>query len=135
MIVISMKWNPVTPDYSVRIASEGLTYSSAAAESDSGGAYIELRAETTKNRRSAIIPLDQETASAMASIKPDRAGPLRHVFYRSLSRRETVKQDLKAARIPVLDDRWRKLDFFYALRTTFCILQAEQAVHEQVRRY
>ena len=100
---------------------------------DGPAPVVTLRAATTKNRRSQSLPLTDELACELRSLRGTSCSGRARVFRRLVPRRETVKKDLERAGISILDDCGRKVDF-HALRMTFCTMLAEEGVGERVRQ-
>ncbi|MCO6438532.1 MAG: site-specific integrase [Phycisphaerae bacterium] len=79
--------------------------------------HIQLRAVTTKSRRSDTIPLSPELAQELQEIRPANFG-LTDTVFRSVPKIDTFKNDLEKSGISYVDEAGRRLDF-HALRVTF----------------
>lgn len=80
--------------------------------------FIEVRASTTKNKKSALIPLVPALADALRTHRAARYEASGKVFKNGVPTAETLRADLKACDIAVCDDLGRIVDF-HALRHTF----------------
>lgn len=94
--------------------------------------HIAVRAEITKSKRAAVIPLLPVLFEALKRSKPALPGHTGKVFPRGLPSVKTLHKDLVACGIPVEDERGYRLDF-HALRHTFASLLAEAQVSELAR--
>ena len=94
--------------------------------------FIDVRAETTKNRKSAIIPLIPQLVEALKREHLKRALFSDKVFRRGLPSVTILKKDLAAQNIPVEDKRGYRVDF-HSLRHTFASLLATSGVSELAR--
>ena len=79
--------------------------------------YLKARASTTKNRKEAVIWLGEELAQELRRIVPADAHEDARVF-ESIPTMKEMRADLKAAGIPLLDERGYRVDF-HALRHTY----------------
>jgi len=93
---------------------------------------INVRAETTKSKKSAEIPLVPTLAVALRNFKAKGVGHSGRVFPRGLPSVKTLAKDLKTCGITVEDDRGYRVDF-HALRHTFASLLASVGVSELAR--
>jgi integrase len=95
--------------------------------------FIDVRAETTKSKRAAIIPLVPVLADFF---RVEQAKGAAHfsgrVFPHGLPSVTTLAKDLEACGIPFEDERGYRVDF-HALRHTFASLLANVGVSELVR--
>ncbi len=80
--------------------------------------FIEARASTTKNKKTATIPLMPELAQALRDFRAQQRTATGKVFRRGIPKPFTMKKDLKACGIPYMDELGRHVDF-HALRHTF----------------
>jgi len=94
--------------------------------------FIDVRAETTKNRKSAIIPLIPQLVDALKKEYSKRMHFTDRIFRRGLPSVTMLKKDLAACGIPVEDQRGYRVDF-HALRHTFASLLATSGVSELAR--
>ena len=99
---------------------------------DAPAPFIDVRAETTKSKKAAVIPLVPQLAMEMRS----RHANARHfsgkVFPHGIPSAQTLAKDLAACHIPVEDGRGYRVDF-HALRHTFASLLATAGVSELAR--
>ena len=79
---------------------------------------IRVRASTTKNKKSAVIPLHPQLAEAFASIRPADVDAGDLVFSGGLPRMRDMRKDFNGAGIVATDTQGRKVDF-HSLRKTF----------------
>ncbi len=84
---------------------------------------IDLRAETTKAGRADTLPLPDQLASELVSVRPTDAQPTDQVF-KSIPKPQTFNSDLTHAKIPKADDRGWTVDF-HSLRKTYGTLLAK----------
>lgn len=87
-------------------------------ELDGASQFIRVRASTTKNRKSAVLPLHPELAAALREFRPVDAAPFASVFAQNLPRISTFRRDLVNANVPFLDDLCRRVDL-HSLRMTY----------------
>ena len=80
--------------------------------------FIEARASTTKNKKTATLPLVPELAQALRDFRAQQSSATGKVFRRGIPKPYTMKNDLKACGIPYMDELGRHIDF-HALRHTF----------------
>ncbi len=93
--------------------------------------FIDVRASTTKNKKSALIPLVPALADALRSLRAARGEASSRVFRNGVPTAETLRDDLKACRIAVCDDLGRIVDF-HALRHTFGTMLALAGIPPRV---
>jgi len=93
--------------------------------------FIEVRASTTKNHRSALIPLVPALAEALRVRVPLNSDKTGKVFRLGVPTPETLRDDLKASGIAVCDDLGRVVDF-HALRHTFATMLARAGIPPRV---
>jgi integrase len=98
-------------------------------ESDEG-AFLQLRAAVTKNRKASPIPLHPQLAVELAASRPKTAAPSDKVFPR-VPRMNRFRIDLKAAGIPYEDKSGRFADF-HALRYTFATMLAVSKTGQRI---
>src|ERR1019366_6571574 len=94
--------------------------------------FIDVRAETTKSKKGAVLPLVPQLAEALRqelAKGPYRSG---RVFPHGLPSVTSLTKDLTACGIPVEDKRGYRVDF-HALRHTFASLLASVGVSELAR--
>jgi len=94
--------------------------------------FIEVRAETTKNKKSATLPLVPQLAEALRRELAKGQYRCNRVFARGLPSVTSLNKDLAACGIPVEDQRGYRVDF-HALRHTFASLLASVGVSELAR--
>jgi integrase len=99
---------------------------------DEARPYVWLRSKTTKNKRSAILPLAPELIDALRQARPTHLAPDTRVF-RTMVQLRTFQRDLRKAGISYRDERGRQCDF-HSLRMTFNSLLARQDVPLRVAR-
>ena len=80
--------------------------------------FIEARASTTKNKKTATLPLTPALAQALRDFRSQQPSATGKVFRRGIPKPYTMKKDLKACGIPYMDELGRHVDF-HALRHTF----------------
>ena len=80
--------------------------------------FIEVRASTTKNKKTALIPLVPALADALRAHLATRAPAFPRVFRNGVPTAKTLRRDLKACGIAYSDELGRIVDF-HALRHTF----------------
>jgi integrase len=93
--------------------------------------FIEVRASTTKNKKSALIPLVPALADALRIHRAARGATSGSVFKHGVPTAETLRDDLKACDIAVCDDLGRIVDF-HALRHTFGSMLARAGIPPRV---
>ncbi len=94
--------------------------------------FIDVRAETTKSKKAAIIPIIPVLAEALRREQSKGIHRSGRVFPRGLPSVKTLTKDLGACGIPVEDERGYRVDF-HALRHTFASLLASAGVSELAR--
>lgn len=105
-----------------------------------GNAWVTPRAETTKNRKTEPLPLDEQLAGRLREFRTAAAQGGRGVppataavFHVAKNLPEQLRKDAEWAEIPVVDDDGRRLDF-HALRATYATLIARAGVPLQMGR-
>jgi integrase len=93
--------------------------------------FIEARASTTKNKKSALIPLVPGLAAALRATLAERGEASGKVFKRGVPTAATLREDLIACGIAVRDDLGRVVDF-HALRHTFGSMLARAGIPPRV---
>ena len=93
--------------------------------------YLEVRASTTKNKKSALIPLVPALAEGLRERFPKKALKPGKVFRTGIPTAKTLRVDLKACGITPEDDLGRVVDF-HALRYTFASMLAKAGVAPRV---
>ncbi|SUS07604.1 putative Site-specific recombinase XerD [uncultured Defluviicoccus sp.] len=99
---------------------------------DADKPHMKIRAETTKAKRGAVIPLIPPLAAALRAAKPSKPHFSGRVFPRGIPSVTTLTKDLQACGIAYEDARGHRVDF-HALRHTFASLLASAEVPELVR--
>ena len=100
---------------------------------DSESPHIELRASTTKNKKTALIPLVPPLVHLLKGARAMQGGASGRVLRRGVPSVKRLSADLKACGIKVEDDRGFRADF-HALRHTFASILASSGVSEMVRQ-
>jgi integrase len=80
--------------------------------------FIEARAATTKNKKTAMIPLMPRLAQALQAFKDAQGATTGKVLRKGTPMPRTFRRHLADAGIPFLDELGRRVDF-HALRYTF----------------
>jgi len=93
--------------------------------------HMKIRAETTKAKRAAVIPLIPPLVAALRAAKPSKPHFSGRVFPRGIPSVKTLAKDLKACGI-AYENAQGRLDF-HALRHTFASLLATAEVPELTR--
>ena len=83
--------------------------------------FIAVRAATTKNKKTATLPLVPELVRALKAFQDQREIATGKVFPRGVPTAKTLKSDLAACGIPYEDELGRRVDF-HALRYTFATM-------------
>jgi integrase len=99
---------------------------------DAAQPFIDVRAEITKAKRAAIMPLVLPLALALRERKALGVDASGRVFPRGLPSVKTLTKDLEACGIPVIDARGYRADF-HALRHTFASFLATAGISELAR--
>ncbi|WP_083270080.1 site-specific integrase [Lacunisphaera limnophila] len=99
---------------------------------DAAKPHMKIRAETTKAKRGAVIPLIPPLLAALRASKPAKPHFSGRVFPRGIPSAKTLAKDLKACGIAYEDVRGYRVDF-HALRHTFASLLASAGVSELAR--
>lgn len=94
--------------------------------------FIDVRAEITKSKRSAVIPLVPPLAAALRLLRASVVSEADKVFPRGLPSVRSLEIDLAACGIPIEDERGYRVDF-HALRHTFASFLANVGVSELAR--
>ena len=95
--------------------------------------YIELRASTTKNKKTALIPLVPPLVVLLKEGRAKLGNVSGKVLPRGIPSVKILSADLKACGIEVEDERGFRADF-HALRHTFASILAGSGVSEMVRQ-
>ncbi len=95
---------------------------------DASPPHLRVPASITKNRKEAIIPLHSELAAMLLRLRPADADPMLRPFWHRVPRIETLRKDLKEAKIPLRDEQGRRVDF-HSLRMTFGTTMLANGVH------
>ena len=93
--------------------------------------FLTVRASTTKNRRSATIPLVESLASALRQLKARKQAESGPVFRPGVPTTKMLVKDLQAAGIAEFDALGLRIDF-HALRHTCSTLFAQFGVSQRV---
>lgn len=88
-------------------------------------------ASLSKNRKEALIPLRPELVDALLAFRPADCAPFNYVLRGHVPRISTLRKDLQAAQIPLLDQAGRRIDL-HSLRVTFGTLLLASGVHARV---
>lgn len=103
-------------------------------------AWVTPRASTTKSKRREPLPLDPRLAELLAGLRKElgrRTGrvppPAEPVFQVGKNLVEQLRKDAEYAKVPVIDEDGRRLDF-HALRATCATLMARAGVPMQMAR-
>ena len=80
--------------------------------------FIVVRAATTKNKKTAQIPLVPGLVAGLKALRDERSVLTGKVFHRGVPKPRRFRKDLVGAKIPYLDELGRRVDF-HALRHTF----------------
>ena len=86
-----------------------------------GNAFLSVRASTTKNHKQASIPLHENLANALLSLRPPNWKPCAKVFEHLIPRMPRFRADLETAGIAYTDTKGAIADF-HSLRMTFATL-------------
>ena len=100
---------------------------------DSDSPHIEMRASTTKNKKTALIPLVPPLVALLNDARAKLDSVTGKVLRRGVPSVKTLSADLGACGIKVEDDRGFRADF-HALRHTFASILAGSGVSEMVRQ-
>jgi hypothetical protein len=98
---------------------------------DGPNPYIEVRAETAKNKKSAVLPLIPMLADALRERYARRAPAFPRVFRKGIPSVKTLTKDLVACGILPVDGRGRRVDY-HALRHTFATILAKNGVPRRI---
>ncbi|MDD3181120.1 MAG: site-specific integrase [Opitutaceae bacterium] len=93
--------------------------------------FVEARPSTTKNKKTALIPLMPALAEALRVHLAQTSERTGKVFPLGVPTAATLRADLKACRIAVRDDLGRQVDF-HALRHTFNSMLARAGIAPRV---
>jgi len=93
--------------------------------------YILARASTTKNKKTAILPLVPQLAQKLKDWRAEQPTQTGAVFKHGVPTAVTLLKDLAACGIKGVDDQGRHLDF-HALRHTFATLLAQAGISPRV---
>ena len=95
---------------------------------DASPPHLRVPASISKNRREATLPLHPDLVAMLRQIKPAEVDPTIRPFRHRVPRIETLRKDLKAAKIPLRDPQGRRVDF-HSLRMTFGTTMLANGVH------
>ena len=95
------------------------------------GGLLRIHADVNKNRKEQALPLHQELAKALQQGKPADSKAEDLVLPNGVPKMKEVRQDLKKAGIPFLDERGHRMDY-HALRTTFVTRLSINKVHPRL---
>ena len=95
--------------------------------------HIELRASTTKNKKTDLIPLVPPLVVLLKEARAKLGNTPGRVLPRGIPSVKTLSADLKSCGIEVEDERGFRADF-HALRHTFASILAGSGVSEMVRQ-
>jgi integrase len=93
--------------------------------------YILARASTTKNKKTAVLPLVPQLAQMLKDWREQQHTLTGTVFKRSVPTAVTLLKDLAACGIKGVDEHGRHLDF-HALRHTFATMLANAGISPRV---
>jgi len=93
--------------------------------------HIFARAETTKNRKEALIPLHPQLLKELKEAKPQGAKERDCVFLGCSNADRMIRNDMEKAGIERIDAMGRKLDF-HCLRYTFATMLAQHGVSQRM---
>ena len=96
--------------------------------------HIQVREGTTKNKKSAIVPLHPRLASRLREARAEGVADVELVFDIRAHSERAFRRDLEAAMIERFDALGRKVDF-HALRHTFATLLARQGVPQRLAQH
>jgi integrase/recombinase XerC len=94
--------------------------------------FIDVRAETTKSKKGAVLPIVPVLVEAFQKAKAKKVQFSDRVFLRGLPSVKSLSKDLTACGLPVEDKRGYRVDF-HALRHTFASMLANVGVSELAR--
>jgi hypothetical protein len=93
--------------------------------------YILARASTTKNKKTAVLPLVLPLVAALKEWRATKHNLSGKVFRYGVPKAVTLLKDLAACGIKGVDEHGRHLDF-HALRHTFCTMLSRAGVSPRV---
>ncbi len=97
---------------------------------DGENSRIQARASTTKNKKSATLPLLPDLEKALRAYIPETAKPTDKVFRKGVPRSRTLKIDLKKASVPEVDERGH-VAVFHSFRKTWATYLHRAGVDER----
>lgn len=98
---------------------------------EGSGPAVRVPASISKNRRDSVLPLHPELVVALRKFRPADAAEFQFIFRHHVPRIETLRKDLAAAGIPLLDHDGRRIDL-HSLRVTFGTSLLVNGVHPRV---
>ena len=94
-------------------------------------AWLAVRASTTKNRKSANMPLRREIVQELLAIKPEYSKPEYLMLKCKVPKMERFKKDLQLAGVKYVDQEGRVADF-HSLRHTFATNLSKSGVTPRI---
>lgn len=94
-------------------------------------AWLEVRASTTKNRKSAVLPLRKEIVDELLPLRPYWMKPHNPILRYRMPKIQSMRKDMKKAGITYLGKDGRRLDF-HSLRHTYATNLSKAGVPPRV---
>lgn len=94
-------------------------------------AWLAVRASTTKNRKSANLPLRQEILQELLAIRPEWSKPTDAMFKYRMPKAKSLRNDLEKADIERINKEGKKLDF-HSLRHTYATNLSKSGVPPRI---